>query len=79
MASVRRAISAWNCISNTSVGSGTLERKWIAFFASMRSRRDINHGFEPPLRGEERERAVQMAPGGIDQMERLITMENDET
>lgn len=63
---------------NTYVESGKMERKWLSFFAHMRSRRDINqYGFEPPLTGEELESAIGMASEFIDEMERLITMGNE--
>lgn len=65
---------------NTYVVSGKLERKWILFFAHMRSRRDINqYGFEPPLTREELERALEMASEFIEEMERLLTMDNEKT
>ncbi|MFA5295439.1 MAG: HEPN domain-containing protein [Methanoregulaceae archaeon] len=60
---------------NTFVVSGALERKWIMFFADMRSKRDINqYGFEPPLTRDEVATFLDMAARFIDEMEQLITM-----
>lgn len=58
---------------NTYVASGKLESKWIAFFASQRSKRDINqYGFEPPATREELDVSMQLAAQFLDQMETLL-------
>jgi len=55
------------------VASGKLESRWIAFFASQRSKRDINqYGFEPPATREELDVSIQLAAQSLDQMETLL-------
>ena len=58
---------------NTYVASGKLESKWVAFFASQRSKRDVNqYGFEPPATREELDISMQLAAQFIDRMETLL-------
>ncbi len=60
---------------NTYVESGTLEAKWVALFASLRSKRDINqYGFEPVASKEEIEASVLLAARFIDRMATLLNM-----